>query len=92
MSGKTMSIMDLISKLPGELRNSIYEHIAKDDYLFMRLETNGKAFSTVLHYALPMHSAPEQIKAKYVNIAASSASTIKTTVYGFEILPHRSVP
>ena len=76
--------VDIISKLPGELRNNIYGHIAKDDCLFIRSSANGKTFSLVPHYVSPMYNAPDNIKAEYIGIACKSASIIETVVYDFD--------
>jgi hypothetical protein len=75
--------MNLLPKLPGELRNTVYENIAKDDCFFIRPKSNDKPFSVVPHYLSPMYNAPDQINAEYISHAASSASIINTIVYDF---------
>ena len=74
--------MDSLHSLPGELRNAIYEEIAKDDYLCF-----GPAEHTIptfLHQASPMFNAPDQIKAEYISIAVETSWVLETTVYDFD--------
>jgi hypothetical protein len=77
---KGMDWTSPLLRLPGEVRNEIYEYIAEDDTLFIRPESNSfsvsslYSFSTSLRYRSYIYNADEQIFNKAIQQIFNNAN------------------
>ena len=74
--------MRSLLRLPGEIRNQIYDHIAEDEVFVFQSDKNS--FSVSPPYRSQMCNADDQILNEYISAASTSAAAIQTTVYDFD--------